>query len=135
MALPGLGPDSPRTLWPECSTIRQFAGIDDQDGWHWLNVVTQDPTSPIYGVPMRAFRDLGMALWDWETLEDLEMKMKSVSKAPGWPRTASGKVGSVNPGVFYTWRSLLSDEVLTELESRLEEKWQANNHDTVLAGN
>ncbi|KAH9237540.1 hypothetical protein K456DRAFT_1940227 [Colletotrichum gloeosporioides 23] len=77
------------------------------------------PYSPIRGVPFWPYRQLGLAIWQQNKLEVLELSV--VRCAPG------GVHRPTLPGdQEFTWRSLLSQDLIAELQASMEAEFQQN---------
>ncbi|KAJ0163061.1 hypothetical protein CTA2_3581 [Colletotrichum tanaceti] len=75
--------------------------------------------SPVRGVPFWPYRQLGLAIWDVDKLEALELShMPYVSRGLRPTTYVSGQI--------FTWRSLLSQELIAELQRNMEEEFQKN---------
>ncbi|CCF41918.1 hypothetical protein CH063_02711 [Colletotrichum higginsianum] len=79
----------------------------------------RNPFSPIRGVPFWPYRQLGLVIWDEDKLEALELSYKPyASRGSKLPTSSSDQV--------FTWRSLLSQELIAELQRNMEENFQKN---------
>lgn len=85
--------------------------------WGFYNVTLRGvQRSPIRGCPFWPYRKLGMAIWDKEKLEALEMPVtRSRSPERPWVSTAYQ---------VFTWRSLLSQDLIDKLTTQMEEDFQ-----------
>ncbi|KAL0932011.1 uncharacterized protein CTRU02_212964 [Colletotrichum truncatum] len=120
-SLPNLPPDALPSLWPEPSPplavdesaghTRGFLMSQNPVGWVYANIrLRHFPPSPIRGVPLHPFRRLGLFIWEYDKLVKMELMSST-----GYPFSATGE-----PSKMYTWRSLVSKEILTEVEGNLE---------------
>ncbi|OHF00120.1 hypothetical protein CORC01_04528 [Colletotrichum orchidophilum] len=79
----------------------------------------KNPYSPVRGVPFWPYRQLGLAIWEEEKLEALELSYKPYASRGGKRPTSSGDQ-------VFTWRSLLSPELIAKLQMDMEEDCQKN---------
>ncbi|KAF6806175.1 hypothetical protein CMUS01_14436 [Colletotrichum musicola] len=72
-------------------------------------------TSPIRGCPFWPYRKLGLAIWERDKLEALELlPLTTATRNKGWGDPV------------FTWRSLLSQELIDQLVRDMEEDFQKN---------
>ncbi|KAK1675013.1 hypothetical protein BDP55DRAFT_553319, partial [Colletotrichum godetiae] len=82
--------------------------------------IVRNPLSPIRGVPFWPYRQLGVTIWEEDKLEALEILSYKphASKARSGPTSTSDRI--------FTWRSLLSPELIAKLQMDMEEDFQTN---------
>ncbi|KAF6810926.1 hypothetical protein CPLU01_15206 [Colletotrichum plurivorum] len=85
-------------------------------GFYWVNL-RHTPFSPIRGCPFWPYRQLGLAIWEGDKLEALELAPRAFTL----PRKPSSWGNPV-----FTWRSLLSQQLIAQLVSDMEEGFQKN---------
>lgn len=88
--------------------------------WSFFGHLHINPRSPIRGVDFWPFRQLGLAIWEREKLIRLELMSPVGASAGRGPLRGRGDQE-------FTWRSILSEGYLAEVERRLEEDWQRRN--------
>ncbi|KAJ0346113.1 hypothetical protein COL154_008792 [Colletotrichum chrysophilum] len=109
------------TEWPEpapplavdepAGHTRGYLMSQNPVGWVYANIrLRHFPPSPIRGVPLQPFRRLGLFIWEYDKLVKMELMSPT-----GYPFSAKGE-----PSKMYTWRSLLSQEILAEVEENLD---------------
>ncbi|KAF9871948.1 hypothetical protein CkaCkLH20_10580 [Colletotrichum karsti] len=79
----------------------------------------KNPYSPVRGVPFWPYRQLGLAIWEQDKLEALELSYTPYASKGGKQSPSSGDQ-------VFTWRSLLSPELIAELQMAMEEDCQKN---------
>uniref|UniRef100_L2GBG6 Uncharacterized protein n=1 Tax=Colletotrichum fructicola (strain Nara gc5) TaxID=1213859 RepID=L2GBG6_COLFN len=93
------------------SHTRGYLMSQNPVGWVYANIrLRHFPPSPIRGVPLQPFRRLGLFIWEYDKLVKMELMSPT-----GYPFSAKGE-----PSKMYTWRSLLSQEILAEVEENLD---------------
>lgn len=91
--------------------------------FYWIKIRAVS-TSPIRGCPFWPYRKLGLAIWE-------EDKLEALGLSP-WTRV-TGKRQWGNP--VFTWRSLLSQELIDQLVRDMEEDFQKNGFSYAGRGN
>ncbi|KAF4848015.1 hypothetical protein CGCSCA4_v005293 [Colletotrichum siamense] len=101
--------------WP-----REVLSKDQPPCWMiYIVKLLKHPYSPIRGVPFWPYRQLGLAIWQQDKLEALELSFTSyASRGIGRP-TSRGDI-------VFTWRSLLSQDLIAELQASMEADFQQN---------
>jgi hypothetical protein len=87
-------------------------------------ILTNSLWSPIKGVTFEPFRRFGFALWDCRRMVALGLLTNPEEPEKYLP-------GDSNGGLFYTWRSILSEEEVVRVDRELEEASLLRNNSLI----